>query len=252
MNDYKYQLNFSAQHKILYNVEQREQKANKILAILTNYLGDNLKNLILLDIGCSTGIMTNILSNKFERTVGIDIDVDGVIFAQKKFTRSNLSFFAADAMNLEFSDNSFDVVNCSHVYEHVPDSRRLMSEIYRVLKPEGICFFAAGNRFIFRDEEHQMPLLSVMPKILAHIYLRIVNKGNFYYETHFTVWSLRKLVSKFEIIDFTKKVIEHPEKFYAIDMISSGTFKQKFALLVLKYAYWLCPTYIWVLKKPSI
>src|SRR5262245_34573534 len=139
MDDYKYQLNFSAQHKILYDVAQREQKANKILSILTDYLGDNLKNLVLLDVGCSTGIMTNLLSNKFQRTDGIDSDVDGVVFAQKKFARSNLSFVVGDAMNLDFSDNSFDVVNCSHIYEHVPDSQRLMSEICRVLKPEGIC-----------------------------------------------------------------------------------------------------------------
>jgi len=84
MNDYKYQLNFSAQHNILYDVEQREQKANKILSVLTDYLGDNLENLSLLDVGCSTGIMTHLLSNKFQTTVGIDIDTDGVEFAQKQ------------------------------------------------------------------------------------------------------------------------------------------------------------------------
>ena len=33
-------------------------------------------------------------------------------------------------------------------------------------------------------------------------------------------------------------------------MLRSGSLKQKLALAVLKAAYWLCPTYIWILRKP--
>jgi ubiquinone/menaquinone biosynthesis C-methylase UbiE len=250
MDDYKYQFKFSDQHKILYNIEQRQQKANKILSILIDCIGDNLKNLTLLDIGCSTGIMTKSLSDHFERAIGIDIDKNGLCFAHINFSRINLAFLINDAMNIACQDNSFDVVNCSQIYEHVPDCRRLMSEIYRVLKPEGVCFFAAGNRFVFKDHEYKLPFLSIMPKFLAHFYLWILHKNDFYYETFMTYWGLKKLVSKFEVTDYTKKIIQYPERFYANDMISSGSFKQKFALFILKYAYWICPTYIWILKKP--
>jgi SAM-dependent methyltransferase len=42
-----------------------------------------------------------------------------------------------DVMDIQFSDNTFDFINCSHVLEHVPDDRLAMREFYRILKPDG-------------------------------------------------------------------------------------------------------------------
>lgn len=42
-----------------------------------------------------------------------------------------------DITNITLPDNSFDVILCNHVLEHVPDDRKAMSELYRVLKPGG-------------------------------------------------------------------------------------------------------------------
>jgi SAM-dependent methyltransferase len=43
----------------------------------------------------------------------------------------------ADITNLPFADDSFDVILCSHVLEHVVDDRKAMRELYRVLRPGG-------------------------------------------------------------------------------------------------------------------
>jgi SAM-dependent methyltransferase len=43
----------------------------------------------------------------------------------------------ADITDLPFPDDSFDVVLCSHVLEHVVDDRKAMRELYRVLRPGG-------------------------------------------------------------------------------------------------------------------
>ena len=50
---------------------------------------------------------------------------------------SHLADLQLDVTDLEFPDASFDVVICNHVLEHVPDDRRAMSELHRVLRPNG-------------------------------------------------------------------------------------------------------------------
>jgi ubiquinone/menaquinone biosynthesis C-methylase UbiE len=43
----------------------------------------------------------------------------------------------ADILDLPFEDNSFDVIICNHVLEHIIDDKKAMSELYRVMKPKG-------------------------------------------------------------------------------------------------------------------
>lgn len=44
-----------------------------------------------------------------------------------------------DLLDLDLPDGSFDAILCSHVLEHIPDDRRAMSELRRVLTPDGWC-----------------------------------------------------------------------------------------------------------------
>ena len=56
----------------------------------------------------------------------VSIDLDG-----------SQAMIAMDITALEFADESFDLVICNHVLEHVPDDAKAMSELFRVLKPGG-------------------------------------------------------------------------------------------------------------------
>jgi len=42
-----------------------------------------------------------------------------------------------DITNIQFPDNCFDVIYCSHVFEHIPDDKKAMREVLRVLHPDG-------------------------------------------------------------------------------------------------------------------
>lgn len=44
----------------------------------------------------------------------------------------------ADICNLPFEANSYDIIFCNHVLEHIPDDSKAMQELYRVLKPNGM------------------------------------------------------------------------------------------------------------------
>lgn len=50
---------------------------------------------------------------------------------------SPLADVKADICNLPFDDNSYDIILCNHVLEHIPDDIKAMRELYRVLKPGG-------------------------------------------------------------------------------------------------------------------
>ena len=50
---------------------------------------------------------------------------------------SPLADVKADICNLPFANNSFDIIFCNHVLEHIPDDTKAMEELFRILKPNG-------------------------------------------------------------------------------------------------------------------
>ena len=51
---------------------------------------------------------------------------------------SPLADVKADICDLPFEDDSYDVIFCNHVLEHIPDDTKAMQELYRILKPSGM------------------------------------------------------------------------------------------------------------------
>jgi len=135
----EYQYNFSKNSPYVYDSDNRERKARTMLAVLDDFLHEPLSKCDVLNVGGSAGAIDNFLAVHAGRVVGVDIDDVAIKHAQETFVKDNLEFQVADALNLPFDDSSFDVVICSHVYEHVPDPEKMFEEIHRVLRPEGIC-----------------------------------------------------------------------------------------------------------------
>lgn len=54
---------------------------------------------------------------------------------------SPLADVKADICDLPFADNTYDVVFCNHVLEHIEDDAKAMNELYRILKPGGYGIF---------------------------------------------------------------------------------------------------------------
>ena len=245
-----YQNNYSLiQNDAVHNITGRTKKALTTLKILQDYFNNKTDSLVVLDIGASTGIIDNFLADHFHSITGVDIDEPAIQYAKTSFSKENLQFKIADAMNIDEPDAHFDIILCSHVYEHVPDQKKLMNEIYRLLKPHGICYFSAGNRLNIMEPHYRLPFLSIMPHFFAHIYLRLLGRGKYYYEEHKTLWGLRKLVTKFKLHDYTHKLIDHPDDFEVSYMLPAGSFKTGFARFISRYCYWLMPGYIWLLEK---
>ena len=52
--------------------------------------------------------------------------------------KSPLADIKANIYNLPFKDNSFDLILCNHVLEHIEDDYKALNELYRVIKNKGI------------------------------------------------------------------------------------------------------------------
>lgn len=90
-----------------------------------------------LDVGCGGGFFANELLKKGAIVTGIDYSRFAIQFAKDRF--SKIDFRMASGYNLnEFGNGSFDVVTLLDVIEHMVDQKKLLSEINRILKPEGI------------------------------------------------------------------------------------------------------------------
>ena len=220
-----------------------------MLAVLEDYLHKPLSACDVLNVGGSAGAIDNFLADHARRVVGTDIDDSAIEHARQTFEKDNLEFEVADALSLPFEDASFDIVLCSHVYEHVPDPVQMFEEIYRVLRPDGICYFSAGNRLMWNEPHYNLPLLAVLPRPLAHIYIRMAGKADYYHEKHLTYWGLKSLVQRFRRSDYTVRLIKEPVKFKTDYMLPPGSMKARIAGVVSRWLYWALPGYIWVLQK---
>lgn len=248
--DRDYQFNYSQLKPSLFNADKRIKKAETIVRVCQDFVGESgLENLHLLDIGSSNGIIDNYLASYFGHVTGIDIDEPGLAFARATFKRDNLEFRYGDAMDLALPDCHFDVVVCTQIYEHVPDARKLFDEIFRVLKPGGFCYFSGNNRLMIMEPHYHLPLLSVIPRPLAHHYLRLSGKGDLYHEQHFTWWTLRRICKNFKIVDYSATVVTEPEQFAVDYMLKKGSFKWLMAKTMTRYTRWASPI-MWLLQKP--
>lgn len=235
----------------MYDVDTREKKAATMISVLSDHLDKPLSELVMLNVGGSTGIIDNYLAQHFGSVTGVDIDEDAIAHAQENFKKDNLKFEVGDAMNLAYEDSSFDVVISSHIYEHVPDSKIMMKEIHRVLKTGGVCYFAGCNRIMWNEPHYNLPLLSVIPTFLAHLYVKAFRGEDHYYERHLSYWGLRNLVKGFELKDYTRLTVTNQHQFGTEYMLAPGSLKAKIADMVTRYAMWLSPGYIWILQKTS-
>ena len=236
----------------MHDVAGRERKAKTMVSVLENHMQKPLHQLRLLNVGGSAGIIDNYLAGHFKSVTSIDIDELAIEKAKNEYCNNdNLEFQIGDAVNLHFNDNEFEVVICSQVYEHVPSAEKMIAEIYRVLVPGGVCYFAASNRLMWNEPHYNLPLLSVVPRSLAHFYIKLMGKSDRYHELHYTYWGLKKLVSSFFVHDYTNVIIANPVKYHVEYMLKPGSVKAIIAGFIARNLLWLSPGYIWLLEKPG-
>jgi SAM-dependent methyltransferase len=101
------------------------------------------------DLGCGSGVFTELLRRRGYRSIGLDISPKLIALGRAKYP--GLELIEGDAENLPFESASLDGVLLSGLVHHFPDPRRLASEVGRVLK--------SGGRFVAFDPNRINPFM---------------------------------------------------------------------------------------------
>ena len=123
-----------------------------------------------LDVGCGGGILSESMSVKGAQVTGIDLSDKALKVAKLHQLESGAQvdyrLIAAEAL-AEEQPETYDVVTCMEMLEHVPDPASTMAACARMVKPEGWVFFSTLNRnpksylFAIVGAEY---LLNLLPK----------------------------------------------------------------------------------------
>jgi len=93
-----------------------------------------------LDVGCGTGTFSAVILEDCDPValIGIDRSEAKITHAQNELGNAQADFRVGDATALPFEADSFDVAVSSYVLNFVPDKQKMVDEMARVVRPEGV------------------------------------------------------------------------------------------------------------------
>lgn len=108
----------------------------------TNLLQPNHK---ILELGCGIGSVVFELTTQGHNIIGRDISREAITYGLKKYGDINLKVEAAE--ELHFENETFDIVLSFDLFEHIAQVDRHISEVFRVLRPDGYYLFQTPNKY---------------------------------------------------------------------------------------------------------
>lgn len=110
-------------------------------------LSPPLKALKVLEVGCGTGDFSFFLRDREARVTAVDFSEKAIELSRKKAQAlgHSINFQVADAHELPFKANSFDLIFSCECLEHVFDPQCVLNEFHRVLKPSGKLILTTVN-----------------------------------------------------------------------------------------------------------
>lgn len=113
---------------------------------------DSVAGKRVLDVACGEGYGSAMLAEVAVAVTGVDISSEAVLHAEATYVKPNLTYLEGSATALPFADASFDVVVSFETIEHLAGQAEMVSELRRVLRPEGILIISSPNRPVYSEE----------------------------------------------------------------------------------------------------
>ncbi len=107
-------------------------RAKEVSAIVNNSINNGQS---ILDVGCGTGLITRLIHS--ENVTALDINPWALERAKINTKGRSVAFVLGDAEDIPFPANTFDIVVCTEMLEHLVKPDLALQGIHRILKPGG-------------------------------------------------------------------------------------------------------------------
>ena len=164
-------IEYWAMNNPLRSLVQKHYEAPRLKAV------SNGKAATVLEIGCGQGMGAKIIHDLFspKEYVGIDLDAKMIRRARQRGSGlPNTTFMEADASNLPFPDETFDLVVDFGIVHHIPNWRDALTEVHRTLKE--------GGEFLYEElsiETWKKGIGRPLRRVLDHPYDRMFTTNEF-------------------------------------------------------------------------
>jgi ubiquinone/menaquinone biosynthesis C-methylase UbiE len=170
--------------------EDTADQINKEKAILDS---------IYLEIGCGEFHFGNLIAHKVACIIGVDFSLSALRTAKKLLDQNKITNYIlihADINQLPLDDNQIDIIYGGGVIEHFESTVNVLSELYRVLKKDGISFntvpYLNLASLTYRQVWGNIPDFPVIRNIFEFIHIKLLKSKHmiFGYEKSFTAGKL--------------------------------------------------------------
>jgi ubiquinone/menaquinone biosynthesis C-methylase UbiE len=129
---------------------------------ILKYLGD-VRGKSLLDLGCGAGENSVYFAKLGAHCVATDYSPGMVEVALKLAEKNGVTVTGkvVNAMEIDYPDNSFDIIYAANLLHHIPDPLITIREMHRVLKP--------GGKMCFWDPLRHNPVINVYRRIATEV-----------------------------------------------------------------------------------
>lgn len=120
----------------------------------------------ILDVGCGNGNLFTCLPDGKYELHGVDFS-ENMIEEAKRNCKTTAAFSVADAENLPFDDNTFDIIVCNASFHHYTHPNTVLKEMNRVLRP--------GGKLLIGD-----PYVPGIARPLINVLIKFSEKGDYH------------------------------------------------------------------------
>jgi 2-polyprenyl-3-methyl-5-hydroxy-6-metoxy-1,4-benzoquinol methylase len=113
-----------------------------------------IKNKTVLDIASGSGYGTKLMAEHASFVYGVDIDEPSIEYSKLNFSAKNVEYRVGSGTEIPLEDNSVDAVISMETIEHIKDQETFLSEVKRVLKPNGFVVISTPNDKVYPKGNH--------------------------------------------------------------------------------------------------